>query len=87
MNKDALMKLIEKRWEEKDDNPIVFDAYVQAVADCVGKDRDALIKFIKTEDHEYVYALGEAYEEIMANFPGDDELEDLFAQYVLPVYP
>ena len=28
-----------------------------------------------------------AYEEIMASFPGDDELEDLFKQYVIPFYP
>ena len=85
MNKEVLKKLIEKRWEEKDDDPCVFVAHVQGVANYIGKDRDALIKFIKTEDHEYVYALNEAYEEIMANFPGDAELEDLFIHKVSPV--
>ena len=86
MDKDALIKLIQKRRDEKDDNPVVFDAYVRRVADCIGKDRDALIAFINTAATEYVDALDEAFEEIMANFPGDDELEDLFIRKVMPVY-
>ena len=84
MDKATLIELNRRRDNGEFEDPIGFDSYVQRVADCIGKDREGLISIINEPD--FTYVLYEAYEEIMANFPGDDELEDLFIRKVMPVY-
>ena len=84
MDKSNLIDLIKKREQGEFEDPIGFDAYVHSIANCMGKDRNDVIAFIRNEQADYVSALSEAYEEIMDNFPGDEELNDLFIQYVLP---
>ena len=85
MDKATLMELTKRRDNGEFENPVEFDAYIRRVAECVGKDRNGLIDIINNEP-DCCDTLYEAYEEIMASFPGDDELEDLFIRKVMPVY-
>ena len=85
MDKATLLKLTKRRDNGEFENPVEFDTYIRRVAECIGKDRAGLVDILNNEP-DYTYVLYECYEEIMANFPGDDELEDLFARKVLPVY-
>ena len=85
MDKATLTELAKRRDNGEFENPSELDAYIRRVAECIGGDKEGLIDILNNEP-ELTYALYEAYEEIMASFPGDDELEDLFIRKVMPVY-
>lgn len=80
-----LYKLMDERNTWEYDNPLEFDNYVGAVAGCFESESE-VEEFIKTGEYEYVYQLGEAYEEIVEKFPSD-RLEYLFDNFVLTSYP
>lgn len=82
---DKLYKLIDERNTWKYDNPIAFDNYVDAVAECFETESE-VEEFIKTGKYEYVEQIEEAYEEIVGKFPSD-RLEYLFDKFVLTSYP
>lgn len=84
-NMEMLCSLMEKRWEGKFKDPIGFEDYVNAVAECFGSECE-VEDFIKTGEYDYVHTLSEAYEEIVEKFPSD-RLEYLFDKFVMTSYP
>lgn len=67
------------------EDPIDFDAYVNAIAECF-KSESEVEQFIKTGEYDYVCNLSEAYEEIVGKFPSD-RLEYLFDKFIMTSYP
>ena len=86
-NIEELYKMIDERDTWEYENPVEFDTYVNTLAGYF-ESEDDVEEFIKTRkyDYDYVYALSEAYEEVIEKFPSD-RLEYLFEKFVLPSYP
>lgn len=82
MKRKDLYKLIDRRNSGEFEDPIGFEEYLQSLVDCLGDDERQIEEFIKTEESEYVYALSEAYEEIIEKFP-DGNMEKLFNEWVM----
>lgn len=82
MRRKELYKLIDRRNSGEFEDPIGFEEYLQSLVDCLGDDERQIEEFIKTEESEYVYALSEAYEEIIEKF-SDGNMEKLFNEFVV----